>query len=251
MFKIATIIANYNYGDKLIPCIESALNCIKDNIKHKIVVVDDGSSDDSCSRVLDKYKFSSQYTKNENNVYCSDELDFISTKNGGASYARNLAMKHSWGFADFFHILDSDDKIMPNKLVAMSKKMEDQNIGVVYADYIIQRPLYNKIEFKYPYDQKLLQRNCIVHSGSLIRKRFLELVQLPNGDIYDEKLHGPASQSFIGCTEDYDLWLRLARVCIMCHIPEPLTYVNEHGKNQSMKMTDEVYRQNMEVMKTR
>ena len=45
--KVAIICANYNYGDYIIPAIESIANqTYKGPIR--LCVVDDGSSDDSC-----------------------------------------------------------------------------------------------------------------------------------------------------------------------------------------------------------
>ena len=91
----------------------------------------------------------------------------------------------------------------------------------------------------------------MVHSNALIKKEYLEKVILPNGEIFDSRLHGPASQGFIGCTEDYDLWLRLSHYCIMCHVPESLSIVNESGQNQSMKMTPEIFQQQAQILGSR
>jgi hypothetical protein len=74
---------------------------------------------------------------------------------------------------------------------------------------------------------------------------------LQNGEIYDSKLHGPLSKGFIGCTEDYDLWLRLGRHCMIYHIPEQLSVVRETGKNQSLKMNGSIFKQNMEIIANR
>jgi hypothetical protein len=89
----------------------------------------------------------------------------------------------------------------------------------------------------------------MVHSNALIKKEYLEMVRLPNGEFYDSKLHGPASQGFIGCTEDYDLWLRLSNVCVITHVPECLAIANIHGNNQSSKMTPEIFNENAKIMR--
>ncbi len=75
------------------------------------------------------------------------------------------------------------------------------------------------------------------------KKESLDQVRLPNGEIFDHKLHGPASEEFIGCVEDYDLWLRLSNVCIMTHVPECLGVANQHENNQSKKMTPAIFHQ--------
>jgi hypothetical protein len=92
---------------------------------------------------------------------------------------------------------------------------------------------------------------CIVHSNSLIKKEYLDQIRLPNGELFDSKLHGPASKEFIGCSEDYDLWIRLSSVCMMTHVPECLAIANQHGNNQAMKMTREIFEQNAEIIGSR
>ena len=91
----------------------------------------------------------------------------------------------------------------------------------------------------------------MVHSNALIKRSVLAAVQLPNGEYFDSRLHGPGSQGFIGCTEDYDLWIRLSKICMMTHVPESLAIAVESGQNQSMKMTPEIFMQNAEILKTR
>lgn len=248
--KISTIIANYNYGEYILSAIKSSISAGA-SYKHKTVVVDDGSSDKSAEKVFDFIKPSSSYYSHELEclVYTSELIDLLVSENKGASHARNIGMKHVWNSTDFYHILDADDFTIDNKLEKMIKKMSEPEIGIVYGDYYIHRPLYIKYEYKEPYDIVELKKRCIIHSGSLIRKKYLEMVKLKNGDIYDTNLHGPASQAFKGCTEDYDLWLRLSTVCMATHIPEPLTVVREHGRNQSMKMNGDIFEQNWEIIK--
>jgi hypothetical protein len=131
--------------------------------------------------------------------------------------------------------------------------MEDISVGVVYADYLIKKITpnytYDKIELKEPYSRENLLQRCIVHSGSLIKKSFLAKVVLPNGEFFDSKLHGPLSKGFIGCTEDYDMWLRLSKHCMFVHVPEVLSLVRETGQNQSFRMTGEIFAKNAEIMK--
>ena len=55
---ITTIIANYNYGSYVTEAIYSALN---QTVKNKIIVIDDGSTDDSISRIMENFNFSSSY----------------------------------------------------------------------------------------------------------------------------------------------------------------------------------------------
>lgn len=258
--RVTVIIANYNYGEFVCSAIESALN--QTYPQTRVVVIDDGSTDDSLSKILFQYEKQSKskdiatlparYYAGLSTRYYGDKLDIISIDNSGASTARNVGIHHAWSNTDIFAILDADDMYLPTKVEKLVQKLvEHKEIGVAYADYQIVRTgdrEYVKTEFKYPYSQIHLQQECIVHSGALIKKEFLEAVKLPNEEFYDSRLHGPASRGFIGCTEDYDLWLRLSNHCVMVHVPEVLSIVRETGKNQSMKMTEEIFRQNMKVI---
>jgi len=265
MSNIAIIIANYNHGKYVVSSIQSALNQTYKNVK--VYITNDGSKDDSLSRIVENFNLvqtDSEYTYNQYyhgryDVYKADRLTLIDIENSGASTARNLAIDLALKedrslFA--VCILDADDECSPNKVSLMMEKMlSSDDIGVVYADYIIERSgvfdRYLKVEYKKPYDREVLLAECIVHSGSLIKVEYLRKVQLNTGEFYDKKLHGPSSQGFIGCTEDYDLWLRLSNHCLMYHIPEPLTLVREDGQNQSLKMTGEIFQKNMEMINQR
>tara|TARA_Y100000592_G_scaffold36672_1_gene58112 strand:+ start:6620 stop:7351 length:732 start_codon:yes stop_codon:yes gene_type:complete len=240
--KVAIVCANYNYGRFIVEGMKSIQRqTYKGEIR--LYVVDDGSSDDSWLKI-------SQFAKDKDNVYVKR------IENSGASVARNTAMEMCWEWADIIGVLDADDEYKLTKVEKLVEKLtEHPEVGVAYGDYDIHRSYgdkhYVKYEAKSPYSKKELSFRCMVHSNALIKKEYLEKVILPNGEIFDSRLHGPASQGFIGCTEDYDLWLRLSNHCIMCHIPESLSIVNESGQNQSMKMTPEIFQQQAQILGSR
>lgn len=240
--KVAIICANYNYGRYIIQGMESALNQTYSG-PLQLYVVDDGSSDDSWVKI-------SEFAKDKDNVHVKR------IENSGASVARNTAMEMCWGWADVIGVLDADDEYKPTKVEKfVNKLVEYSEIGAVYGDYDIHKEYdhksYVKEEFKHSYSRNVLMKRCIVHSNSLVKKQYLEAIRLQNGEIFDSRLHGPASKEFIGCTEDYDLWIRLSKVCIICHMPESLSVVNESGQNQSMKMTTDVFNQNAQILRSR
>lgn len=263
MGNVAVIISNYNYGEFVLDAIQSVMD---QTYKCNIVIVDDGSTDNSTYKIRTFLESNSikqidgciGVTKS---LYYSGIMDvkeyehgitLIEIKNSGASTARNVGIWHAWHSSDYFAILDADDTYHPNKVETLLGKIQEFNeIGVAYADYDIMRPSYIKREFKKPYDKKGLELECIVHSGALIKKQYLQKVTLPNDEFYDSKLHGPGSQEFIGCTEDYDLWLRLSNVCMFCHVPESLSLVKELGHNQSLKMNHDIFMKNMKVIQQR
>lgn len=240
--KVAIICANYNYGHFILEGMESIINqTYKGELR--LYVIDDGSSDDSWEKI-------SRYATTKDNVFIKR------IENSGASVARNTAIEMCWEWADIIGVLDADDQYKPTKVEKfVNKLIEYPEIGAVYADYDIHKSYAHKSyvqeEFKHSYSRSVLMNRCIVHSNSLVKKQYLEAIRLQNGEIFDSRLHGPASKGFIGCTEDYDLWIRLSKVCIICHVPESLSIVNESGQNQSMRMTTDVFNQNAQILRSR
>jgi glycosyltransferase involved in cell wall biosynthesis len=236
--KVAIICANYNYSDYVIEAIQSIESQTYEG-EIRIYVVDDGSTDDSWSKLM-------EYNDG------TDRHQFQRIENSGASVARNKAIEMCWDWADIIGVLDADDSYYPEKVEKLVNRLvEHEEVGVAYADYKNVFPDYQKREFKPSYSFSGLRWRCMVHSNSLIKKKYLNEVKLPNGEFFDSRLHGPASQGFIGCTEDYDLWLRLSKVCIITHVPECLGIANQHGNNQSMKMTTEIFNEQAKILGTR
>lgn len=244
---VTIIIANYNYGDMVVDAIKSGMN---QTYRSAVAVINDGSTDDSHNIISNYFHSLQQAVAFKKDKFYNSNFLYMNTENRGASAARNTLIKEAWG-GDFFAILDADDIYYPNKIERLMKEMEDPNVGVVYSDYDIDYGTHIKREYKEPYSPSVLLQRCIVHSGALIRKTFLEKVLLDNGDVYDTRLHGPQSKGFIGCTEDYDLWLRLSKVCLMKHVPESLSLVRMTGRNQSLKMTDEIFNKNAQILQQR
>ena len=260
--KIAIIVSNYNYGEYVMSAIASALEQDYSG-KLRVYVVDDGSSDDSWDKIkattdsCADVTLEKPYYNGNIEVRKSELVYAYRIRNSGASTARNVAMWMAWDWADIFGILDADDEYYSNKVsVLVEKLMEHDEVGVAYADYDIHRTYNNadhmKYEYKYPYCKVNLTRQCIVHSGALIKRGALLANIIPERqEFFDSNLHGPGSEEFIGCTEDYDLWLRLSKSCMMAHVPQSLSYVRETGQNQSLKMTQDVFVKNMEVMQNK
>ena len=242
--KVAIICANYNYGRFIFYAMKSIINQTYAG-ELRLYVVDDGSSDNS-------WELISNYKELWDGVGGGYRVNIKRIENSGASVARNTAIEMCWDWADIIGILDADDAYYPEKVDKLVNKLvEHPEVGVAYADYCIKKPTHSKHEFKSSYNRQMLLQRCIVHSNSLIKKEYLEQVRLPNGEFFDGRLHGPGSQDFIGCTEDYDLWLRLSKICMITHVPECLAVANEHGNNQSLKMTNEIFQRHAQILGSR
>jgi glycosyltransferase involved in cell wall biosynthesis len=109
--KISVVIPMYNSKDTIIGTLDSiksqtALECI-----HEIIIVDDGSTDNSLCMV-------EEYAKSNNEM----KIVIINKPNGGVSSARNSGMNVARG--DWIALLDSDDNWLPNKIELQIKTIE-------------------------------------------------------------------------------------------------------------------------------
>jgi glycosyltransferase involved in cell wall biosynthesis len=102
---VSILINNYNYGRFLPEAVESALSQSYKNVE--VVVVDDGSTDDSRD-VLAAY---------------GDRVKCVLKENGGQSSAFNAGFAQSRG--EMICFLDSDDMFTPEKVATIVKVFEE------------------------------------------------------------------------------------------------------------------------------
>lgn len=207
--KVSVIIPNYNYNSYVGQAIESVL--AQTYPAHEIIVVDDGSWDDS-RMTISKYP-----------------VTLIAQSNQGVAAARNNGARQATG--DYLIFLDADDEIEPRFIERCIGEMKG-DIQVVYTDIqfigesngIGQQPEYSIEEMK---------RGQVVPSTcALIDYRAWELVGgFKNDEIY----------------EDYGFWLRVSQKGYnFKHIVEPLFKYRTHGKSRIDELDskmEEGYRQ--------
>ena len=99
------IIANYNGEKYLTNCLNSLSNTNYKNFK--ICIVDDGSTDSSLEII--------------NNFTNLLNIDVIKESHGGASKARNIAIKKYQGSSDVIVFLDNDTEVDKNWLFEINK----------------------------------------------------------------------------------------------------------------------------------
>lgn len=243
--NITVMIANHNYGNYIKDAISSA---IEQTVKPRcICIIDDNSSDNSWdvissftdANLIEEQTQPSNYGNVEVKVGRVQDIDIVAIRlpvNVGPSEARNCGIRFTLPVTDVYAILDADDMMLPTKLEECSKPFVNSQIGVVYANYYHVNLENNTklLEVKEPYDIVRLNQECIVHSGSLIRKVFLEKVK--EGDSY----YDPTMRT----CEDWDLWIRLSKVCLLHHIPIALTGVLVHSNNSTNSVSKEIWQRN-------
>ena len=109
---VSIIINNYNYGRFLKDCIESALNQTYPDTK--VIVVDDGSTDDS-RKIISGY---------------GDRIIPVLKENGGQGAAFNVGVKVSRGEVICF--LDSDDMLLPTAMEKALALFQDSDVVNVH-----------------------------------------------------------------------------------------------------------------------
>lgn len=213
---ISVIIPTHNRCELIGRAIDSVLKQTYDNFE--IIIVSDGSTDDTSNKVK-------SYTKNHSNIKF---IEYFPSK--GGNYARNLGAKVSKG--EYVAYLDDDDEWMPDKLQRQIEIMNsDTNISLVYTGcricYVHENVEYlNKPTKHGDLSQVILFDNCIGSTSTvLIKKSIFEKV-----GYFDEQLVA---------LQDYDLWIRISQLSHIGVVPEPMIkYYNYTGSKQVSALTE-------------
>ena len=116
---VSIIIPVYNAEKFLKECLDSIL--LEQDINKEIIVVDNGSTDNSKKVVED-------YLINHKDIVLLEE------KNKGVSYARNTGIKASRG--QYICFLDADDYLYPNALKDLLEATnKEENVDLVIGNY--------------------------------------------------------------------------------------------------------------------
>lgn len=120
MVKLSIIVPVYNVSKYLAKCLDSLLCQDLKPEEYEIIVVNDGSTDNS-EEIL------KQYEKKYKNI------KVVRQENQGLSGARNTGIKLSNG--KYIQFVDSDDYLEPNVLRTLVDKMETNNLEVLRFNY--------------------------------------------------------------------------------------------------------------------
>ena len=203
---VSIIIPTYNRQKFICESIDSCLNQTYKNIE--IIVIDDGSIDDTKKKIKDKYT---------NNI-----VKYFYKQNGGISSARNEGLRRAVG--EFIQFLDSDDLLKENKIEKQVKFLQN-NMGI-FAVYCgteyFKRNIKNIVFKKFTKHKgeiyKYLARGNYLTTNSMLSRRVHDFY-------FDESL-----KSF----EDWDYWVRIFyQKKKISYINEFLCYARLHNSNMS------------------
>lgn len=232
---VTILICNHNYGHWIKDAINSALNQDYPEDRFSLCIVDDASTDNSVEIIKELLDFKEEKYKYGDNLIYQNRHTLISlSKNGGPSRARNFGIERVLHKTDYYLILDADDTIYPNKISRMIEAINKrEHIGVVYADYINwDIETGRKVpEYKESFNGSRLVNECIVHSGSLVKRDALMSVA-EQGKFFCEDLR---------VCEDYDLWLRISTKWLIIHVPEILGVSRVTPVNSTNSVKNEIW----------
>lgn len=180
---ISVVIPTYNSEKTVLIAIKSVL--MQNYQDWEIVIVDDGSKDDTFNVIDDFLK-----TLPHN---ISVKIKLLKQENQGPSAARNLGVNLSKG--EYIAFLDSDDVWDKNKLEIQMKHMENDDSLYLCATAFGKKRIKNNLTKQYISFRKLLFNNFFSTPTVLVRS------------VVFEKFHFDVNQRN---SEDYKLWLEIA-----------------------------------------
>lgn len=206
---ISVVIPTYNRAGYITNALESVLSQTYQNFE--ILIVDDGSTDDTKEVILS---------------LDNPKIRYIYQENAGASAARNTGIKNAKG--EFIAFLDSDDTWYPEKL---EKQLEvfrnNENVDIVYSamEWIQVRTgkkdlnRYKNYKTREDFVKFLLCYMLPIGSCIIFKKSVFD-----KAGIYDETLN---------VAEDWDLCLRFAPLFNFYYHDEVLASCYRHNKSLS------------------
>jgi glycosyltransferase involved in cell wall biosynthesis len=214
MPKVSVIIPTYNYKQFIQKAIDSVLTQTYKDVE--IIVVDDGSTDNTRDIIESKY---------------AHKVAYIYQDNKGASAARNKGIALSHG--EYLVFLDADDYFLSSSIEERLTILEDnKSIGWVYSrwQYVdiegnILEDAFHNAPFAY---KKRLRGNIFMDmlSGTLINTSSVLLRRSCAEDTggFDDRL---------SAFQDYDFWLRVSHRHQVEYLDKVLVYITAHKESIS------------------
>jgi hypothetical protein len=194
------------------PLLERTLRSVvrQSNVDLEVVVVDDGSTDDTRQRIWRLHDERVRMVRNETAR--------------GVSRTRNRGIEEAGG--EWLAFCDDDDVWAPDKLISQVQAARETGTSWSYTGHVnitVQDEVIGGAPPSPPevVRRDLAQTNLIPGGGSNVLA-LTDLVRRLGG--FDVRL---------GILEDWDLWIRLAREAPPAWIPRPLIGYRIHGTNSS------------------
>ncbi len=221
MPQVSIIIPTFNSAHYVVEAVASAMSqTFRD---FEVLVIDDGSTDDTASALQDAAQGAAHEVSGRRNG--SHNLRYIHQANAGVSAARNRGIAEARG--RYVAFLDADDTWLDNKLERQLKALADHGgrYRASYTAYVTVSADMTSLGVHRPEPDarlaELLTRGNIVGTPSTV---VAERSLFPVAGGFDRELSQCA---------DWDMWVRLASLTEFLYVDEPLVRYRQHGGNMS------------------
>jgi glycosyltransferase involved in cell wall biosynthesis len=204
---VSIIVTAHNYDRYVDECLDSCLGQEDTSLSYEVIVVDDGSTDNTPILLTQRN---------------DPRLHVLRIENSGIELASNLGFATARG--SFIVRVDADDVLELDYLARMAPRLSLE-YGFFYADYSIIDDDSVKIEqVRLPeFDvDEIMTRGDFLATGTLYRAELLH------------SLGGYSTQTRNSGLENYELILQLIEMGILgSHVAAPLFQYRRHGTNMS------------------
>lgn len=158
--RFSIVIPTYNYASRLPKALDSVLN--QDGDDYEIIVIDDGSTDE---------------TETVIQPYLSSKLRYIKQTNQGPAAARNQAIAQAK--ADYIYPLDADDQLLPSALATMSAAIKEHpEATIITAQQKTKTPQFSK-NLEQNFINYLRKRFSIPHGSVIMKRELFQQINYP------------------------------------------------------------------------
>lgn len=177
MIKVSVIVPVYNVETYVRKCIKSLVSQTLEDIE--IIVVDDGSTDNSMEIV-------EEFAKEDSRI------KIYHKQNGGLSDARNYGLQNAKG--KYVAFLDSDDYVKPELYQKMYEKAKKEKSDMVECNFFWEyrnranKKLKEDIGEKYNNQFEMMEKARVVAWNKLYKRELIERVgvEFPKGLRYED-----------------------------------------------------------------
>lgn len=209
--RVSVIIPAYNAAAYVAEAISSVQ--VQTYTDLEIIVVDDGSTDETAAVVAG---------------IADDRLRYVYQENASQAVARNTGIRG--GQSEVIAFLDADDRWLPKKLEEQLGCLQDPQVGVVCSgakEIDEDGGLLTQRSVTIPGGdtrRNLICENFVYCSSAVVRRELL--------DAHDLEFRCGRQG-----TEDWDLWLRLAKHTTFASVQRPLIEYRVHPASTSRRFS--------------